>query len=126
MRVDLSAKIPGQLAGGQSQQSRPSPFQAAAEAANSGINVLRIQYLTVWRNAGGVSTTDSYVAGVAVQVPCRASLWLRPGPTLFSSCLSQTDSLARTPDGHGTRDVGPSPQSKKAETLPAAGLESGH
>ena len=35
-------------------------------------------------------------------------------------------SLARTPDGHGTRDVGPSPQSKKAETLPAAGLESGH
>jgi len=71
--------------------------------------------------------TDSYVAGVesVSGVPLAQT---RPNSLLLSLGLTglTTLSLARTPDGHGTRDVGPSPQSKKAETLPAAGLESGH
>ena len=73
--------------------------------------------------------TDSYVAGVesVSGVPLAQT---RPNSLLLSLSLGLTGlttlSLARTPDGHGTRDVGPSPQSKKAETLPAAGLESGH
>ena len=45
---------------------------------------------------------------------------------LLSLLDGLTLSLARSPDGHGTRDVGLGPPEQKAETQPARRLESGH
>ena len=77
-----------------------------------------------------VRTTDSYVAGVEVQMPCRASLLGSNQAQLSSSLtdsltlsLSLCGSSRQAGTGLGTLDQ--VPREKKAETHPSAGLESG-